>query len=411
MSVNDEAENTATQARGDFDARPGRKKKTMNVRFALIIAGLFIGLFLAVVLVMMTASHYMARKNSVDESKIKSDEALQRLHGRDDAMKKLMNNKDKKEEDTLQGLPSVIPEHPVPVVTMLPDTLPESPRPQRRDPPVSVQDSGIFPAVQRFQSAGLSARAAGDRDPVSGDDPDIEQISTFARAPLSAATAGEDEGASSSGYVNRGRLSHLSGTRFTPEKAYLMPSRQFLVTHNTYTRCALYTGIITDQPALIECRLTEPLYSSDGSVVIAAAGDRLTGEQKVEVRAGQTRVFTTWTELETASGVRAQLNSLGAGPMGASGTEAWIDNHYRQRFGGAVMLSFIQDALQSAANATRKSSSGYTINNSEQNAEGMAGKALENSINIPPTAQILPGTVITVIVARDIDFSSVFSVR
>ncbi|MDI5545511.1 conjugal transfer protein TrbI, partial [Salmonella enterica subsp. enterica serovar Cerro] len=47
----------------------------------------------------------------------------------------------------------------------------------------------------------------------------------------------------------------------------------------------------------------------------------------------------------------------------------------------------------------------------EQNAEDMASKALENSINIPPTGYVLPGTVITVIVAQDIDFSSVYKTR
>jgi type IV secretion system protein VirB10 len=84
-----------------------------------------------------------------------------------------------------------------------------------------------------------------------------------------------------------------------------------------------------------------------------------------------------------------------------------------QRYGGAVMLSFIQDALKAASNLTQPSSGsgGYTINNSEQNVSNMADKALESSINIPPTGYLLPGTVITVIVARDIDFSSVFENR
>jgi type IV secretion system protein VirB10 len=99
--------------------------------------------------------------------------------------------------------------------------------------------------------------------------------------------------------------------------------------------------------------------------------------------------------------------------MGASGTEGWIDNHYKERFGGAVMLSFLQDALQAAANTTQKSSGsgGYTVNNSEQNVENMSSKALENTINIPPTGHLNPGTVLTVIVARDVDFSSVYENR
>ncbi|RMT72837.1 Conjugal transfer protein [Pseudomonas savastanoi pv. nerii] len=211
----------------------------------------------------------------------------------------------------------------------------------------------------------------------------------------------------------RSSLSNLGGTTFAPAKAYLAPNRKYLVSHNTYTRCALYTEIISTHPGMVDCRLTDPLYSADGSTVIAAAGDKLTGEQTVEVGPGETSVFTTWTEIETQAGVRAKIDSLGAGPMGASGTEAWINRHYMQRFGGAVMLSFIQDALQAASNTTQKSSGsgGYTVNNSEQNVESMANKALDSTINIPDTAHLLPGTVITVIVARDIDFSSVFENR
>ena len=53
----------------------------------------------------------------------------------------------------------------------------------------------------------------------------------------------------------------------------------------------------------------------------------------------------------------------------------------------------------------------YTVNNSEQNVEDMASKALENSINIPPTGYLLPGTIMTVIITRDVDFSTVFTRR
>lgn len=256
----------------------------------------------------------------------------------------------------------------------------------------------VTPLVQGTSGYGASGPATGQ--PSAGN---AENTSAGALAGLSGGLGG--------GSSSRGSLSNLSGTHFQPGKAVLAPSAKYLLSHNTYTRCVLYTEIVTDQPSLIECRLTEPLYSADGSTVIADAGDRLTGEQNVEVRPGQVRVFTSWTELETQSGVRARLASLGAGPMGASGTEAWIDNHYRQRFGGAVMLSFIQDALAAAKNSAQSSGSGYTVNNSEQNTENMASKALENTINIQPTAHILPGTVMTVIVARDIDFSSVFESR
>lgn len=122
----------------------------------------------------------------------------------------------------------------------------------------------------------------------------------------------------------------------------------------TNFQCVLYTAIKTDYPGLVSCRLIRTLYSADGSVILAEAGAELTGEQRVEIKAGQTSVFTVWTELDTSQGVRASLNALGTDAMGRSGTDAYIDNHCGQRFGGAVMLSFVKDALASAANLTKK---------------------------------------------------------
>jgi type IV secretion system protein VirB10 len=214
----------------------------------------------------------------------------------------------------------------------------------------------------------------------------------------------------------RSELDNLGGTRFASTKAKLAPDGTYLLAHNTYARCALYTEIITDNPGLIECRLTDPLYSANGRTVLAEAGARLFGEQRTSVKQGQQRVFTAWTEMEANNGsdrpVRVRLDSLGAGPMGASGTQAWIDNHWAERTGGALMLSLFQDVMASLSNATQKSSKdGYTVNNTERNVEGLGEKVLDSTINIPPTAYILPGTVMTVIVARDIDFSTVYENR
>ncbi|MCZ5009180.1 hypothetical protein O5903_00600 [Escherichia coli] len=41
----------------------------------------------------------------------------------------------------------------------------------------------------------------------------------------------------------------------------------------------------------------------------------------------------------------------------------------------------------------------------------MAKTTLENTINIPPTAYINQGTVLSVIVPRNIDFSEVYGVQ
>ncbi|KPZ16634.1 TrbI/VirB10 family protein [Pseudomonas syringae group genomosp. 3] len=416
------SEPASNQARGAFDVRTKRtgdaqNKKTLYLSLAAL--GL-VGLLAIAVLCYATISQMKTTGSEVDETHVKKDATLDVNQVSDDSMKKAREAKlaaDKAEEDRRaraerdrlakeekdkrdanrgsndQGHAASVP-----------------PPPGQNTPVVETPRQRKLGAAMFVTSEDALGTGAADTQPQQPPN-DQPSLPPSLLADVQGGSSGDLGGESST--RKRSSLSDLGGTTFAPAKAYLAPNRKYLVSHNTYTRCALYNEIISTHPGLVDCRLTDPLYSADGSTVIAAAGDKLTGEQTVEVGPGETSVFTTWTEIETQSGVRAKLDSLGAGPMGASGTEAWINRHYMQRFGGAVMLSFIQDALQAASNTTQKSSGsgGYTVNNSEQNVESMANKALDSTINIPDTAHLLPGTVITVIVARDIDFSSVFENR
>ncbi|AXH60431.1 TrbI/VirB10 family protein (plasmid) [Pseudomonas amygdali pv. lachrymans] len=413
---------SSTQARGAFDVRAKRTGDTQNRKtlyLSLAALGL-VGLLAIAALCYATISRMKTTGSEVDETHVKKDATLDVNQVSDDSMKKAREAKlaaDKAEEDRRARAER--------------DRLAKEEK-DKRDanrgsndqghaasvPPPPGQNTSVV-ETPRQRKLGAAMFVTSEDALGTGAADTQPQQPTNDQPSLPPSLLADVQGGSSSGLGGesssrkRSSLSDLGGTTFAPAKAYLAPNRKYLVSHNTYTRCALYTEIISTHPGLVDCRLTDPLYSADGSTVIAAAGDKLTGEQTVEVGPGETSVFTTWTEIETQSGVRAKLDSLGAGPMGASGTEAWIDRHYMQRFGGAVMLSFIQDALQAASNTTQKSSGsgGYTVNNSEQNVESMANKALDSTINIPDTAHLLPGTVITVIVARDIDFSSVFENR
>ncbi|RMN26338.1 hypothetical protein ALQ62_200089 [Pseudomonas coronafaciens pv. zizaniae] len=419
------SESASTQARGAFDVRAKRTGDTQNKKTLYLgMAGLvLVGLLAIGGLWYFTISQMKTTGSEVDETNVKKDATLDVNLGSDDSMKKAREAKlaaDKAEEDRRAraerdrlakeekdrkdaergktGQDHAASAPPPPGATGQPPAVVLTPR-QRK--------LGVELFVSSKDAMGTGAADTQPQQPTSNQPSGMPSLMDGIQGGSSGDLGGE------SSTRKRSSLSNLGGITFAPAKAYLAPNRKYLVSHNTYTRCALYNEIISTHPGLVDCRLTDPLYSVDGSTVIAEAGDKLTGEQTVQVGPGETSVFTTWTELETRSGARAKLDSLGAGPMGASGTEAWINRHYMQRFGGAVMLSFIQDALQAASNTTQKSSGsgGYTVNNSEQNVESMANKALDSTINIPDTGHLLPGTVITVIVARDIDFSSVFENR
>ncbi|WP_143354699.1 TrbI/VirB10 family protein, partial [Erwinia amylovora] len=146
----------------------------------------------------------------------------------------------------------------------------------------------------------------------------------------------------------------------------------------TSFQCALINGIRTDYPGFTKCSLTMPLYSADGSVILARAGAELHGEQKVEMKAGRSSVFTSWTELETSLAgsnqtVLTLLNGLGTDAMGRSGTDAEIDNHWGQKIGGALMLSTFQDAITNYSKRLGGGDNGSNnYSNTENTTEDMA---------------------------------------
>lgn len=410
----------ASQARGTFDVRPPSKGATDNKKKLYIGIGAIALVFVLAVASMWGAviSKWSDSSPKVDESKVKADATLATDKGSDDTMKKAQAETLRLQGEAERKAKAERESHDhngnagnVVAGSQVSGPAAPPPPPAKDGPPVitpAMRKMGIGMVVAPMVQDVASYGAAGSQGKAGNGGGGGQTPNRLVDAPGNGGLADSGDNSSSKG---RGSLSNLSGTTFAPSKAYLAPSRKYLVSHNTYTRCVLYTEIVTDHPGLVDCRLTDPLYSADGSTVIADAGDRLTGEQSVSVAQGQASVFTTWTELETQSGARAQINSLGAGPMGASGTEAWIDHHWKDKFLGAAMLSIFQDGMQAIVNTTQKTGSGYTVNNSEQNIESMANKALDSTINIPDTGHVLAGTVITVIVARDIDFSSVFENR
>ena len=203
----------------------------------------------------------------------------------------------------------------------------------------------------------------------------------------------------------------LRGENYAAGVASYIDNRDYLLIHGTTLPCVLITKIVTSYKGLVKCQLTQDIYSANGKTLLAERGAAIMGEQKVAITQGVARVFINWTEADTPVGIRVRLDSLGTDSLGAAGAEAWIDNHYAERFGGAIMLSFIDDALQTIANKASNTSSDVYYDNSTKNASDMANEALKNSINIPPTAYINQGEMMNVLVARDVDFRNVFQNR
>ena len=150
-------------------------------------------------------------------------------------------------------------------------------------------------------------------------------------------------------------------------------------------------------------------FGVDGQVVLMERGTKLVGETRGQVQQGSARVFVLWDEARTPAGVIVPLASPGADELGRSGLPGTVDRHFWERFGAAILVSVIDGAVQSAVQASRGSSGTVIVNPSA--TQDVMTEVLKSTINIPPTVRKRQGDRIQVLVARDLDFRSVYELR
>lgn len=204
------------------------------------------------------------------------------------------------------------------------------------------------------------------------------------------------------------QLSPSSTARAPIVKATLLPDLSLLLKRGTLIPC-VGPKIVTTYPGMLSCSLMQDVYSADGKTLLLRKGATALGEQRTALMQGQTRIFALWTEIDDGQ-VTVNLDSPATDPLGGSGIEAWTDNHFWARFGGAIMVSLIGDAGQALSNLTTRNSGGTTISLSSTSgaAQQVAAETLKNTINVAPTAYANQGTVIYIYVARHVDFRSVY---
>jgi type IV secretion system protein VirB10 len=280
----------------------------------------------------------------------------------------------------------------------LPSTPTNTVVPSLNSPPLpgsTTSAVGVIPTLDKSGSALMAGNTAQRQSA-----PDADQLSK-GNDPRKQVKA---EGV--------GALSAMLSSTQTPARAAgHLGKRNFMLAKGSFIDCALQTKLDSTVPGMTACVVTRNIYSDNGKVLLVERGSTVTGEYQANMRQGMARIYVLWSRIKTPKGIIINLDSPGTDQLGGSGVPGWVDNHFWERFGGAIMLSLVDDiarvSTQSAANGNNGTINLSSTGGATQNA---ATEALRNSINIPPTLYKNQGEQVGIYIARDLDFSSVYDV-
>jgi type IV secretion system protein VirB10 len=210
----------------------------------------------------------------------------------------------------------------------------------------------------------------------------------------------------------------LKPTVLSGATASVIKNPDMVVTEGTLIPCILQTAIDTQLAGFVSCVVPIDVRGTSGNVVLMDRGTRIVGQIQAGLVQGQERVFVLWTRAETPKHVVISLNAPGADELGRAGLPGAVDNHWWQRFGGALMLTLVQGSLNAGTALAANSGSGGSneaalgfVYGAQSSGQQVANTALENTINIPPTLRKNQGDTVSVFVVQDLDFSGVYGLR
>lgn len=187
----------------------------------------------------------------------------------------------------------------------------------------------------------------------------------------------------------------------------------FTIPQGEFIHAELETAVNSDLPGMVRAIVSRPVYSYLGERCLIPAGSRLIGQYTSLAGNGTAteRVFVIWNRVITPTGISVMLNSPGSDSLGRAGVGAdSINTHFFKIFSSAALLS-----IMAATTASYQVGSFDQPNSANQYQQSIADSfqqaaknSLQGNLQIKPTLLINQGTNITLFVAHDLNFYSVY---
>jgi type IV secretory pathway VirB10-like protein len=281
----------------------------------------------------------------------------------------------------------------------------------------SLSVLGSASTLPRNSDAGNSA--AENRAPIASGSQSNPMAALAAQIGSSSSLGGNVPSRSFDPQVSTADQSRKSD--FPVVKARRIPlAADRFVLQGTMIRCVMQNQIVSTLEAPAMCNITSDVRSSDGSAVLIPAGSKVIGEYRRRDAQGE-RIAILWTRVVTPDNVDIAVGSVGTDPMGGAGIPSVVDAMILERFGNALFYSLFSDIFKVAMtkNAptikrTTTDSNGVVTTTEEafdsvtvKNAERIVESEVNKALSIGPRLTVPQGTLISIAVAQDLDFSGI----
>ncbi|WP_425964732.1 type IV secretion system protein VirB10 [Rhizobium nepotum] len=269
--------------------------------------------------------------------------------------------------------------------------------------PVVEENDKLLDSARRAPVMAFSGGKKNANERLETDNPDNSNSSNF--VPLDNNMMAQNQQAS-----DQQRFDDLlRPTRLEGSRAGTLGNRDFIVAMGTSIPCVLETALASDQPGFASCVINRDVLSDNGRVVLMEKGTQIVGEYRGGLQRGQKRLFVLWKRAKTPMGVIVTLASPATDALGRAGVDGHVDTHWWERFGSALLLSIVGDATSYATSQLQDGD--VEAQNTTSAGQQAAAIAVEQSINIPPTLNKHQGELVSIFVARDLDFSGIYRLR
>lgn len=277
--------------------------------------------------------------------------------------------------------------------------------------------------ISLSKSSATSESSEDDKLAAERDNAEIEKKGDEMIARLTATDKTEQQTATLTSKKNT-----ISQDRYNTEQYITASATKLRLDPNlslqqgTFIPCILQTKIVSTIAGEVTCTLFNDVYSHSGNVVLLEKGSKVFGVfNSGQLQNGENRIFIIWQKIRTPNDVEINISSNATDELGGSGVDGWVNSHFFKKFGTAVAVSaiakFLTTASENAANHTIKPTQAQIVKQKNsapvvnEQVTSITNSILQKEMNIEPTLYRNQGDIVGILIARDLDFSQVYTLK